>query len=200
MNNYTIQRIIIVTIIIMTIVIVTNCLSSPNSSPNQSSGTAIPNESTSNSTTTQKLPVYTPNKTNYPSPTMTEGQVPIPTVPPECIAIAKGAGTYLQILSDSQQPLSSISMSVMSIASNCPTEIGPFTKNTNASGWAYLGAFPANYYFNVSLRYKEKGYNFSISQLPLYTTYATLKLPSGNLTVTLCNPKSTEVCKPYDQK
>jgi hypothetical protein len=56
----------------------------------------------------------------------------------------------------------------------------------------------ANYYFDVSVGDAGRSYNFSLPQGPLDTTNASLSLPSGNLSITLCYTMATaNPCRPY---
>ncbi len=120
-----------------------------------------------------------------------------------CIVLAEGAGTYLHIVSDStQQPLSGVSALVTPTATEClgTSRPSPFADRSNASGWISIGGLQANYYFEVSLGYAGKNYSFSLPQGPESRTYATFRLPSANLSITLCymlaNPPS---CRPSNQ-
>ncbi len=119
-----------------------------------------------------------------------------------CAVNFMGNGTFLQIISEStQQPLTGVSLHVSPVANgDCYVAQNPATYNTNSSGWVSLGALPGGAHFLVSLEYAGTSYNFSIPQQSLDVSYATLRLPSGNLSVTLCltldTPPSFE---PYNQ-
>jgi len=120
-----------------------------------------------------------------------------------CVINVEGSGTYLHIISDSsKEPLPAISVQVTPEASSCLgfSKPGPSTYVTNASGWISVGGLQANYYFDASLVYAGRDYSFSLPQGPLDTTNATLGLPSGNLTISLCNTMATtNPCRPYTQ-
>lgn len=121
-----------------------------------------------------------------------------------CIVPVEGAGAYLQVLSDStQQPLSNVSVSVLPTASSCfgyPPLPGPASYTSNSTGWVSIYGLQANYYFETSLTYAGRSYNFTLPQGPMETTYATLSLPSGNLSITVCNPSfQAPNCTPYNQ-
>ncbi|MDA4128906.1 MAG: hypothetical protein OK422_05590 [Thaumarchaeota archaeon] len=120
-----------------------------------------------------------------------------------CVVLVEGAGTFLHVISDStKQPLSAIPVQVTPTASSCFgfSKPGPSTYITNASGWISIGGMQANYYFIATLVYAGRDYNFSLPQGPLDTTNATLGLPSGNLSISLCHiMATTNQCTPYTQ-
>jgi hypothetical protein len=123
------------------------------------------------------------------------------TISTICTVAVEGAGTYLHVVSDStQRPLPGIPVHVLPTANSCfgASRPGPATYTTNATGWVSIGGMQANYYFDVSLADAGSIYNFSLPQGPLDSTNATLSLPSGNLSVSLCyTMASTNPCKPY---
>jgi hypothetical protein len=120
-----------------------------------------------------------------------------------CVVPVEGTGTYLHIVSDStQQPLPGITVNVLPTANSCFgfSIPGPAAYITNATGWVSLEGMPANYYFQTSLTYAGRSYNFSLPQGPLDTTNATLSLPSGNLIISLCYSLTTvNACRPYTE-
>ena len=156
----------------------------------RSSQDTQPNLTSTQSTTTSDAPTYSTSDTTT---GITNSTV--------CIINVEGAGTYLRIVSDStQQPLAGISVSVLPAANSCfgASRPGPATYTTNATGWVSVGGMQANYYFDVSVGDAGRSYNFSLPQGPLDTTNATLSLPSGSLSITLCYTMATaNPCRPY---
>ena len=121
-----------------------------------------------------------------------------------CEVPVEGAGVFLHIVSDStQQPLPEISVHAVPTASSCfgASGPGPSIYITNATGWVSMNvsSLQANYYFNTSLAYEGRNYNFILPQGPLDTTNATLHLPSGNLSISLCYTMATSnPCRLYN--
>lgn len=122
-----------------------------------------------------------------------------------CIVPVEGAGVFLHIVSDStQQPVPGIAVQVIPTATSCfgVSRPGPADYTTNTTGWISIDVnnLQANYYFLVSLENGGRSYNFSLPQGPLDTTNATLSLPSGNLSITLCYTMATaNPCRPYTE-
>jgi hypothetical protein len=120
-----------------------------------------------------------------------------------CEVQVEGAGVFLQVISDStQQPLPGITVHVNPTATSCYGIVKPSVADytTNATGWIAIDVSntPANVYFQASLVYAGRTYSFNLPQGPLDTTNATLRLPSGNLSISLCNTMATSnPCSPY---
>lgn len=163
----------------------------------------VASQSSTTSTTTQSSSLSQSTITSHPPATSTTSVSSSNgnTTSTICVVNVEGAGTYLQIVSDStQQPLSGISVSVLPTASSClgyPPIPGPETYTTNATGWVSMGGLQANYYFETSLTYTGRNYSFVLPQGPIETTNATLSLPSGTLSISLCNATGTKTCSPY---
>ncbi len=123
-----------------------------------------------------------------------------------CVVPVEGNGVYLRIASDSlNQSLSGIKVLATPKANSCFGEFipEPFELTSNTSGWVFLN-FPnlqANYYYEVSiLDYDGKDYSFVLPQGPLETTLALLDLPSGSLSIQLCQTLFDPIrfsCQPY---
>ena len=160
----------------------------------------VASQSSTTSTTTQSSSLSQSTITSHPPATSTTSVSSSNgnTTSTICVVNVEGAGTYLQIVSDStQQPLSGISVSVLPTASSClgyPPIPGPETYTTNATGWVSMGGLQANYYFETSLTYTGRNYSFVLPQGPIETTNATLSLPSGTLSISLCNATGTKTC------
>ena len=120
-----------------------------------------------------------------------------------CEVPVEGAGVFLHVVSDStQKPLAGILVYAVPTASSCygAGRPGPGSYTTNATGWVSLNVtnLQANYFFETSLMYAGQNYSFVLPQGPLDTTNATLRLPSGNLSISLCYTMTTHSpCSPY---
>ena len=119
-----------------------------------------------------------------------------------CEVGVEGAGVFLHIISDStRQPLSGISVSAVPVANSCfgASRPGPSSYTTNATGWVSLDVsnLQANYFFETSLVYAGRNYSFTLPQGPIETTNATLSLPSGTLSTSLCFATGSKTCFPY---
>jgi hypothetical protein len=137
--------------------------------------------------------------TDWPNTTST-----VPTTSTVCVINAQGYGTYLHVVSDStQQPVSGVSFHFVPIAYSCLGYGIPTAANytTNSTGWIFLYGVQANYLFQSYLTYAGRSYNVTLPQRPGELTYATLQLPSGNLTIMLCLPinGSAPACSPYNR-
>ena len=102
-----------------------------------------------------------------------------------CSISAAGTGSYVIVESDGGQPLQGIQVSgtiVTQFANGetCQQDIGIF--QTNSTGTALITQTSGNYYL-LSILYQGKDYTATMSISPLESTYVTLRVPSGNVTV-----------------
>ena len=120
-----------------------------------------------------------------------------------CVVAASSTGTYIHVVSDStQQPIAAASIQVTPVATQCTNEVTstPVDYNANASGWITIAGEPADVHLVISLAYAARSYNFTLPQRPLTATYATLRLPSGNVSISLCNTFNVPMsCTTYTQ-
>ena len=120
-----------------------------------------------------------------------------------CEVPVEGSGVFLHVVSDStQQSLSGITVHVNPTATSCYGIVKPSPADytTNATGWISINVSntQANWYFETSLVYAGRTYSFNLPQGPLDITNATLRLPSGNLSTSLCYTMATSnPCRPY---
>jgi len=112
-----------------------------------------------------------------------------------CSVDSPSAGTYLRAVLDSNgQPLWNTIVLTTPVANGtCYGQGSPATSETNASGWASLGALEGGAYLGVSLGYAGQTYNFSLPQVSLDETKATVSLPSGRVSVTICHGPSCTI-------
>jgi len=123
-----------------------------------------------------------------------------------CVVPVEGNGVYLHIVSDSSnRSLSGVKLFVTPKANFCFGTFVPtsFSQVSNQSGWADLSLpnLQANYYYQVSIpNFFGRNYSITLPQAPLETTIASINLPSGNLTIQLCqtlNGPTRFSCLPY---
>ncbi len=104
-----------------------------------------------------------------------------------CSITGEPFGVVLRVVSDSGYPISGADISGESVAicgSQRQTNELP-SSSTNSSGLvSFLEGYPGNYQLGLTI--SGQHYNVTVPTLPMYATYATLTLPSGNLTTSYC--------------
>ncbi len=102
-----------------------------------------------------------------------------------CSISAAGTGSYVTVESDAGQPLQGIQVSgtivtQISNEGNCQQNIGIF--QTNSTGTALITQTSGSYYM-LSILYQGRDYTATASIDPFQSTYVTLRVPSGNVSV-----------------
>jgi hypothetical protein len=101
-----------------------------------------------------------------------------------CTISAEGSGTYVTVESDTGQPIQGVQVSGI-IATDlngetCRQNIGIFL--TNSTGTALITQTMGSYYL-LSILYQDRNYTATAPILPMQSTYVTLKVPSGNVSI-----------------
>lgn len=109
-----------------------------------------------------------------------------------CYVDPSAIQTYVHIVPDSGSSLASnISILATPLANGtCYGGGTVFRFATNATGWAAIGALEGGAYFSMAIEYEGRNYTFSIPQLSLESATATLRIPSGTITLNLCHNSS----------
>jgi hypothetical protein len=102
-----------------------------------------------------------------------------------CSVSAAGTGLYVTVESNGGQPISGVRVSgtsVIEIANggSCRQENGSFT--TNSTGSVLFPADTGSYY-QLSILYQGENYTATAQVYIWQSTYLTLKVPSGNVSV-----------------
>jgi hypothetical protein len=100
------------------------------------------------------------------------------TASTECTISGEGTGFYLTVLSDSGQPIQGAR--VTGTSSPCLQDIGTYV--TNSTGSVLITPNIASYY-QLSITYQGQSYTVKAPIEPMTTTYVTLRVPSGNVTI-----------------
>ena len=102
-----------------------------------------------------------------------------------CIVSAEGSGFYVTVLSDTGQPIQGVQVSGSRVTQTnggtCQQNIGTYL--TNSTGSVLITPNIGSYYL-LSMLYQGKNYTAKAPIEPMTTTYVTLKVPSGNVTIT----------------
>jgi len=156
---------------IAAIVVATFALASSSSPPRPSSSSA---KFTSSGSQTQQVP-----QTNSTSATLTMTSTSI-----ECTITAEGTGTFVTVLSDGGQPIQGAQVSGERVTevngATCEETIGTFL--TNSTGSVLITPNIGSYY-QLTIQYQGKTFSAQAPIQPMSGTYVTLKIPSGNVTV-----------------
>ena len=105
------------------------------------------------------------------------------TIDSSCFITPLGKGLYIHTVTDNGQPLNNTLVAIYFASPICPGVTISITGQllrTNASGWTSYTLNGAGRY-SFTIQYSSKQYNFSVLEKANQTTYATVKLPSGNL-------------------
>ena len=101
-----------------------------------------------------------------------------------CTISAEGSGTYVKVESDTGLPIQGVQVSgVIATDLNgetCRQNIGIFL--TNSTGTALITQTMGSYYL-LSILYQNRNYTATAPILPMQSTYVTLKVPSGNVSI-----------------
>ncbi len=97
----------------------------------------------------------------------------------------QGTGLYVTVLSDAGQPIQGVQVGGTMVGQMnggmCYYGIGPYT--TNSTGSVLITPNIGSYYL-LTVQYQGKNYTAKAPIEPMLTTYVTLKVPSGNVTIT----------------
>ena len=96
----------------------------------------------------------------------------------ECTISAEGSGFYVTVLPDSGQGIQGAQ--VTGTSSPCQQDIGAYV--TNSTGSVLITPDIASY-FLLSITYQSQNYTVKAPIEPMTTTYVTLRVPSGNVTI-----------------
>lgn len=102
----------------------------------------------------------------------------------ECTISAEGTGFYVTVLSDSGQPVQGAQVTGTRVGvggSTCQQDIGTYV--TNSTGSVLITPNIGSYY-ELSITYQGNAYAVRAPIEPMTTTYVTLSIPSGNVTIT----------------
>ncbi len=102
-----------------------------------------------------------------------------------CSVSAAGTGLYVTVESDGGQPISGVQVSGTAViefanGGNCQQDNGLFS--TNSTGSILFGADAGSYYL-LSIFYQGENYTATAPVSIMQSTYLTLKVPSGNISV-----------------
>ena len=102
-----------------------------------------------------------------------------------CVISAEGTGFYVTVLSDSGQPVQGVQVSGIRVTETnegiCTQTVGAYL--TNSTGSVLITPNIGSYY-NLTVRYGGRTYAAQAPIEPMQTTYVTLRVPSGNVTIT----------------
>ncbi len=103
-----------------------------------------------------------------------------------CSVSAAGTGLYVTVESDGSQPISGIQVSGTGViefsnGEGCQQDNGSLT--TNSTGSVVFGADTGSYYL-LSILYQGENYTATAPVYIMQSTYLTLRVPSGNISVT----------------
>jgi hypothetical protein len=96
----------------------------------------------------------------------------------ECSISGEGTGFYVTVLSDSGQAVQGAQ--VTGTSSPCQQDIGTYVTNSTGS---VLITPSIGSYFQLSIAYQGSNYTVKAPIAPMETTYVTLRVPSGNVTI-----------------
>ncbi len=102
-----------------------------------------------------------------------------------CNILPLGKGLYIHVITDNGQPLNHTLITIYYASPICPGITILVTAQllwTNATGWANYDLNGAGTY-RFTVQYPSQQYSFSVLENVNQTTYATVKLPSGNLSL-----------------
>lgn len=103
------------------------------------------------------------------------------------ITVPPPQGVYLRVVSDGGAPVSGLSVtSQYEVNASCGPNGANLTSSvvaTNSSGWML---FQAGYPWFFVFSYSGQTYNFTVNSDPMAWTFATIAVPSGNLTTQIC--------------
>jgi hypothetical protein len=103
----------------------------------------------------------------------------------DCVVSAEGSGFYVTVLSDTGQPIQGVQVSGSRVTQTnggtCQQNIGTYL--TNSTGSVLITPNIGSYYL-LSMLYQGKNYTAKAPIEPMTTTYVTLKVPSGNVSIT----------------
>jgi hypothetical protein len=103
-----------------------------------------------------------------------------------CSISGSGTGSYVTVESDAGQPIQGVQVSgiVVTLISNggpCPKQnIGIFV--TNSTGSVLIASDTGSYYL-LTMLYQGVNYTATAPIRPMQSTYVTLKVPSGNVSI-----------------
>jgi hypothetical protein len=120
-----------------------------------------------------------------------------------CTVSAAGTGLYVTLESDSGQPLSGVQVSgtaVIDFSNGESCQEYSSSLATNTTGSVVFGADTGSYYL-LSILYQGENYTATAPVYIMQSTYLTLRVPSGNISVTEipfggCIRNSTETLCP----
>jgi hypothetical protein len=101
-----------------------------------------------------------------------------------CEILPLGKGLYIHVETGNGQPIDGAFVPIYFASPICPNVSVSVTEQiltTNATGWTNYTLDGAGRY-NFDIQYSSKQYSFSVLEMTNQTTYATVELPSGNLT------------------
>ena len=161
-------------------VVVTTVTETMNSTVSSTNGV---NSSSSSSTCTAATPTltlcHTTSTTYEGAPTNSSS-----TTTTQCTITAEGSGFYLTVLSDSGQPIQGARVTGTRVtevdSGTCQQAIG--TYSTNSTGSVLITPNIGSYYV-LSVMYEGANYTVNAPIRPMTTTYVTLNVPSGNVTI-----------------
>jgi hypothetical protein len=102
----------------------------------------------------------------------------------ECTISAEGTGFYVAVLSDSGQAVQGAQVTGTRVtevgSSACQQDIGTYV--TNSTGSVLITPNIGSYY-QLSIAYQGSDYTVKAPIVPMETTYVTMRVPSGNVTI-----------------
>lgn len=107
------------------------------------------------------------------------------TIGSSCSILPLGKGLFIHVVTDNGEPLNNTQIQIYFASPICPGIQISTTEQilrTNSSGWANYDLNGAGTY-KITVQYTPQQYNFSVLEKVNQTTYATARLPSGNLSV-----------------
>jgi hypothetical protein len=102
----------------------------------------------------------------------------------DCVISSEGSGFYVTVQSDAGQPIQGVQVSGSRVTQTnggtCQQNIGTYL--TNSTGSVLITPNIGSYYL-LSMLYQGKNYTARAPIEPMTTTYVTLKVPSGNISI-----------------
>ncbi len=102
-----------------------------------------------------------------------------------CIISAEGTGFYVTALSDAAQPIQGAQVAGIRVTevngNTCNRTLG--TLLTNSTGSVLITPSIGSYY-HLTIQYQGRTFSTQVPIEPMQTTYVTLKVPSGNFSIT----------------
>ena len=131
---------------------------------------------------TYSLPVQTSTVTSTTTSLMSNTSTTTTSI--QCTVSGAGTGLYVTVLSDSGQRIQGAQVTGTVVteidSSTCQQDIGTYVTNSTGS---VLITQNAGSYYQLSIAYQGTSYPVKAPIAPMETTYVTLMVPSGNVTI-----------------